>query len=100
MPIETCILTLHKDGTFDAVDVPLVMDFYPELKLKYTTEQGTWKLVDNEAKDTRSRWKLALSFNQTRFGIDWNIIKSANGFELFETTDLDMWMVGYKFRHQ
>ena len=98
-PIENCILTLRKDGTFEATNFPLVVDYYPSLKLKHTTEQGTWSLEDKGGSSVRFRWKLALVFNQSRFGIEFDITEGSSGFELFERTDLDAW-IGYTLRRQ
>lgn len=98
-PAENCILTLRKDGTFEAVNFPLVMDYYPSLKLKHTTEQGTWRLGDKGGPNVRFRWKLALNFNQSRFEPELDITEGSSGVELFERTDLDSW-IGYTFRRQ
>jgi len=99
MPIENCTLTFRKDGTFEATNFPLVMDYYPSLKLKHTTEQGTWGLADKGSSKVRFRWKLALNFNQSRFEPELDITEGSSGFELFERTDLDNW-IGYTLRRQ
>lgn len=99
LPIESCTLTLAQNGTFEATNFPLVMDYYPGLKLKHTTEQGTWSLEDKGTKNSRPRWKLALTFNQSGFGLELDIADGASGFELFERSDLDRW-IGYAFQRQ
>lgn len=98
-PIENCTLTFRKDGTFEATNFPLVMDYYPSLKLKHTTEQGTWRLEDKRGANVRFRWKLALNFNQSRFEPELDILEGSSGIELFERTDLDTW-TGYTLRRQ
>lgn len=75
------------------------MDYYPGLKLKHTTEQGTWSLADKGSSNVRFRWKLALTFNQSRFEPELDIVEGRSGFELFERTDLDAW-IGYTLQRQ
>ena len=98
-PIENCTLTFRKNGTFEATNFPLVMDYYPILKLKHTTEQGTWRLEDKGGPNVRFRWRLALNFNQSRFEPELDIADGSSGFELFERTDLDTW-TGYTLRRK
>jgi hypothetical protein len=82
VPQAECKLTLKNDGSFEAYNFPLVVDFYPELKVKYVSERGRWELEKDSASGTRSHWKLNLSFDTSRVGIAWDLIGSSKDLRL------------------
>ncbi len=98
-PLEDCTLTFRKDGTFEAANFPMVMDVLPILKVKYTTEHGSWSLDEVGGADVRFRWKINLIFNQSRIAPELDITKGSSGIELFERTDLDF-CSGYTLRRK
>ena len=96
VPLAECQITLKSDGSFEAHNFPLVVELSPKVEVKYVSERGTWKLTDNSALGTRSRWKLNLNFGASRFGLAWDLIGSSKALRLFGQTDLD-YQIGFEF---
>ena len=96
VPQADCQLTLSIDGSFEARNFPLVVDPSPKAKVRYVTERGTWKLADNSALGTRSRWNLNLNFSTSRFDINWDVTGSSKALRLFGLTDVD-YAIGFEF---
>jgi len=95
IPSHDCTLVINADGSFQAQNFPLVIDFLPKLAVNWVTEHGIWNLTENRATNARSRWKLKLVFSSSHFETSLDLTGSPTALRLFAPTDLDSW-VGFE----